>query len=194
MPRALRRHAANALTLLRIGLTPAFLIAVWRAAHGGPGWPAGALFALIAASDFADGRVARRLGAASPIGRIMDPIADVGFLLAALAVYAWLGLAPWWVPAAIAASFAAYVIDTLSRGAARGTSLGNRLGHLGGVLNFVVVGVLVYDQTAGLRWLPGWMLGLLFAAVPLYSGAAIALRLRGEPRAAAPPLSRRAPR
>src|SRR5262245_34548989 len=111
-----RRHAANAVTLLRIGLTPLFLAVVWRAAEGGAGWPAGLLLALIAATDFVDGRIARHFGAASAAGRILDPAADIGFLLSALVLYVGLGLAPWWVPAAIAASFGVYAVAAL-RGA-----------------------------------------------------------------------------
>lgn len=170
------RHAANAVTGLRIALTPLFLAAVWRAADGAGGWPAGILFAVIAASDFVDGRLARRFGAASQVGRVLDPVADIAFLLSALALYAWLGLAPWWVPVAIAASVAAFAGDALWRGGAAG-GVGSRIGHLGGVMNFVVVGVLVYDRSVGLGWLPDWPLHALFGLVPLYSGASILLRL-----------------
>jgi phosphatidylglycerophosphate synthase len=179
-----RRHAANAVTGLRIALTPLFLLVVWRAAGGAPGWPAGVLFAVIAASDVADGRIARRFGAASRAGGILDPAADIGFLLAALVLYVRLGIAPWWVPAAIAASFTAYVVDSLRRDHRR-IRIGSRVGHVGGVLNFVLVGVLVFNQTVGLHWLPPWVSAALFALVPVYSGASILLRLFERPSAVA---------
>jgi phosphatidylglycerophosphate synthase len=183
----LRRHAANAITLMRIALTPLFLLGVARAHAGASGWPAAALFAAIAASDFIDGRIARRYGAASRVGRVLDHAADIGFLLFALGLYVRLAIAPWWVPTAIGASFAVYVIDSLRRSGAQPTLLGSRIGHAGGVMNFVLVGVLVGNETVGLHWLPGWVLPGLFALVPLYSGASIVSRLlaqRSEPGAA----------
>ena len=61
------RHAANLVTLLRLALVVPFVLAV-QAAHGdgASGWPAAALFAVIAASDFVDGRLARRFGDSQP--------------------------------------------------------------------------------------------------------------------------------
>jgi phosphatidylglycerophosphate synthase len=169
-------NPANLVTLCRVGLTPLFVVAVWRAAHGAAAWPPAALFAAIALSDFVDGRIARRLGVASRRGRVLDHAADIGFLLAALGTYVALGAAPWWVPAAVAASFGVYVADSLRRAPARPQLIGSRLGHLGGIANYVLVGVLVGNVSLGLGWLPGWLMTLLFAAVPVYSGASILSR------------------
>jgi len=59
-PGWITRYAANAVSGIRIVLTPIFLIGVERAPESGSaGWPAAVLFGLIAASDFADGYVAR---------------------------------------------------------------------------------------------------------------------------------------
>lgn len=176
-----RHHAPNALTALRVFLTPAFAWCVWHAPGGGDGGTAAFLFACIAASDYYDGRLARALGAASRGGRIFDHAADIGFLLAALAVYQGLGMVPWWVPASIAASFAFYVVDSWRgerRKARRMELRASWVGHAGGVMNFVLVGVLAVDRTAGLGFLPRWSYALLFSAVPLYSAAAIFERLR----------------
>jgi CDP-diacylglycerol--glycerol-3-phosphate 3-phosphatidyltransferase len=171
-------NPANLVTLLRIALTPLFVIAVWRAAHGASGWPAAAAFALIAASDFIDGRVARRLQVASPAGRVLDHGADISFLLVALTTYVVLGTAPWWVPASIAASFGVYVFDSIRRDPTRPQLVGSRLGHLGGIANYVLVGVLVGNVSVGLGWIPDGLMALLFAAVPLYCGASILSRWR----------------
>lgn len=173
----LARHAANALTLLRILLTPLFLWAVRRAPQGSSGWLAVAIFAVIALTDFSDGRVARRFGSANTGGRVLDHAADIAFILAALALYVRLGAAPWWVPAAAAAAFAVYVIDSLRRSGSRPTLVGSRIGHLGGVCNYALIGVLVCNHTAGLGWLSPWFMQGLFALVPLYSAASIATRL-----------------
>lgn len=173
----MRRHAANAITLLRIALTPVFLLAVVAASGGASGWYAAVVFAVVAVTDFVDGRVARRYGASTALGRALDHGADIGFILAALGLYVRLGAAPWWVPAAIAASFAFYVVDSLQRSAGRPDLIGSRLGHLGGVMNYVVIGVLVGNQTVGLHWLPARTMLVIFALVPIYSAASIVSRL-----------------
>lgn len=72
------------LTLLRLALAPAFLLApndVWRGA------------VLIAASltEFLDGWLARRTGQTSRIGELLDPVADRVFVLAALLTFIRLG-------------------------------------------------------------------------------------------------------
>src|SRR5574337_1157310 len=109
-------QAANTLTTARVLLTPVF---VWliSAATTAPlvGWFAVIVFAAVDDGGGGDGRLARRWGSASNGGRTFDHLADIGFILAALSTYTRLGIAPWWVPAAIAASFAFYVIDSWSR-------------------------------------------------------------------------------
>jgi phosphatidylglycerophosphate synthase len=178
----MRGKAANALTASRILLTPAFAWCVWRAAEGDGGRMAALLYAFIAASDYYDGPLARRLGTSSRGGRMFDHAADVTFLLSALLVYHALEIVPWWVPASIGASFSFYAVDSWRRQRLEGRAVelrGSRVGHAGGVMNYVLVGVLVFDRTAGLRVVPGWLYQVLFGAVPLYSAAAIAERLKG---------------
>lgn len=182
MPPSLTRQAANAVTALRIGLTPLFVWSVWRTPSGGA-WEPAVLFGLIAVSDFVDGRIARRFGAQSDGGRVLDHAADITFILAAFGSYVALGIAPWWVPASIAAAFATYVVDSLLRSGPRPLLIGSRIGHLGGVANWTLIGVLVGNESVGLAWLPAWFLQLLFALVPLYCAASILSRV--APRAAA---------
>jgi phosphatidylglycerophosphate synthase len=181
VPNLLARHAANATTALRIALTPVFLCSVVRAQAGGSGWPAAGLFALVAVSDFVDGRIARRLGAESRGGRVLDHAADIAFILAALGLYVRLTVVPWWVPASIAVAFATYVIDSLRRSGARPSLIGSRIGHLGGVCNYALIGVVVGNHTVGLGWLAPWMMQGLFALVPLYSAAAVWSRMVPRP-------------
>ncbi|MGH6740318.1 MAG: hypothetical protein ACREDY_15055, partial [Bradyrhizobium sp.] len=109
-------------------------------------------------------------------GRVLDHGADIIFLLTALTTYVALGLAPWWVPVWIGASFAVYVIDSVRRSAPP-LLLGSRLGHFGGIANYVIVGVLVGNDSLGLRWIPPLGMHAIFAAVPLYSGLSILSRL-----------------
>lgn len=72
----------NILSLLRIALIPAF-VALYMARH-----PLGcaALLLLSGATDLLDGWYARRFGAVSDAGKILDPVADKLTLLAALAM------------------------------------------------------------------------------------------------------------
>ena len=171
------RHAANALTLLRIALAPAFACVVVAAERGASGWAAALVFAVVAGSDVVDGRLARRFGTASRAGLAFDHGADILFLLTALGTYAALDAIPWWVPAAVAGSFGCYVLDALRPPPAPPRWGVDRLGHFGGVANWVMVGVLIGNRTVGLGWLPPPVMQALCAVVLLYSVAAIVGRL-----------------
>ncbi len=174
----LRRQSANLLTGLRVVLTPAFIALAWPADGGSVA--AAALFVVIAASDVCDGRFARRYGRVTRAGRTFDHVADITFILGALAAYAVHGLVPWWVPAAIGGSFVTYVLDSWSLSAAAPALIGSRIGHLAGVCNYALIGVLAFNNSAGLHLLPAEFLHKLFWLVPVYSGAAIISRLAGR--------------
>jgi phosphatidylglycerophosphate synthase len=172
------RHAANALTAGRMLLTPLFVVLICAApARPLLGWLAVLVFACIAASDVIDGRLARQSGSASSGGRTFDHLADIVFILAALWTYFRLEVVPWWVPASIAVAFTFYVVDSWSRPTARGGLIGSRVGHIGGVCNYVLIGVLVCNDSAGIGALPAAMLHFLFCLVPIYSGLAMFTRL-----------------
>jgi phosphatidylglycerophosphate synthase len=171
----LRLQAANLVTGLRLALTPVFIALACRA--GAAGWGAGLLFVVIAASDVWDGRLARRYGTASRTGRTLDHVADIGFILSASSMYAVQSLVPWWVPAAIGGSFAFYVIDSWALSAAAPALIGSRVGHLAGICNYSLVGILVFNNTAGIHLLPPALLDKLFWLVPFYSAAAVLSRL-----------------
>jgi len=177
-PRGLRRHAANAITALRVAATPLFVLAILESRRGGPAWPAVVLYVLAVASDLTDGRVARRWSAESRRGRLLDHFADIGFLLGALGGYAAIGFVPWYVPLSVAASFAFYVADSwLGSGQPRLHLAGSRIGHMAGIANWVVVGILVFNETFALRWLSPAFLRVVFWLVPLYSAAAVLTRI-----------------
>jgi len=176
-------HAGDALTLGRLLLTPAFLwlFAAGVGGGGAAGWAAGVLFAAIAASDYFDGPLARRAGRASERGRFWDNWADIAFLEGTFVTAVALGVVGWWVPAAVGLSFGWYALDSWwrTRGAARRSLVASRLGHLGGVANYVFAGVLTYNEALGLHLLPPAVVLALSLLVPVYSLAAIAARLRG---------------
>jgi phosphatidylglycerophosphate synthase len=111
-----------------------------------------------AISDFFDGRVARRMNSAVRFGQWLDSLADIVFVLTALACEAHAGAIPVYIPTLIAASFTQYVIDSLMI-CGSSTPVKSRLGHWGGVINFALVITLAFAPP------PRWP--LLRAGAPL---------------------------
>ncbi|HET9673316.1 MAG TPA: CDP-diacylglycerol--glycerol-3-phosphate 3-phosphatidyltransferase [Gaiellaceae bacterium] len=62
-----------------------------------------ALFVVAMATDWFDGRIARRRGRTSPLGSLLDPIADKLLVLSVLIVLIGEGVFPAWMVAAIVA-------------------------------------------------------------------------------------------
>lgn len=60
-----------------------------------------AVFCIAMATDWFDGRLARRHGRTSPLGSLLDPIADKVLVLAALVMLIEQGVIPAWMVAAI---------------------------------------------------------------------------------------------
>jgi len=65
----------NLLTLARIALIPVVAVLLYVPAPWAS-WAALAVYLVAAVTDWLDGYLARRLNAASPLGRFLDPIAD----------------------------------------------------------------------------------------------------------------------
>lgn len=76
-------NAPNLLTLLRIALIPAFIVAYYLAQPWAHSLSTG-LFVLAALTDWLDGYLARRLGQISTFGTFLDPVADKLMIAAAL--------------------------------------------------------------------------------------------------------------
>lgn len=68
-------HAANALTLSRVVLVLPFWVALARPDPSGA-WVAAICVLLMELSDLLDGTLARRLGAVTDLGKLLDPAAD----------------------------------------------------------------------------------------------------------------------
>lgn len=68
------RWLPNALTVARLAALPVFWIMLGRGR--GPLRAAAWLFAAVGLTDMADGMLARRLGAQTTFGRVVDPLAD----------------------------------------------------------------------------------------------------------------------
>lgn len=101
----------NVLTLSRVIL--AFFITGLLLGNTPGGCIAAFLLFIVASfTDFYDGYLARRYGLISDFGKIMDPIADKILVLAVFGVLSYLGMAAWWMVAAIALR---EVVVTVSR-------------------------------------------------------------------------------
>jgi phosphatidylglycerophosphate synthase len=169
----------NLITLVRPVSTLPFvwLCAQTQPAHAvWPCWSALLLFVMIICSDVLDGWLARRLNQASALGRALDHICDVLFILAALGFFVSRGLVPWWLPVAIVWAFILYAVDSWchTAGQSQRTLLASRVGHLGGILYYVTVAVVTANLCGGNRLLSpgllhGWFLSL--ALLALLSGA-----------------------
>ncbi len=92
---------ANLVTLARLLLAPVLFAMVLAAEdRGGVSWGAFVLGAVLAATDYLDGILARRRGTVSRWGAFLDPLADkvvvIGVAVSLVAVDRY-----WWVPVAL---------------------------------------------------------------------------------------------
>ena len=92
----------NAITVSRLLLAAVFVAAL---EFGGVGWTFVALvtFSVAAATDWLDGYLARRMGLVTPLGKLLDPLADKILVCAAFVFMTRLGHAPVWATALIIA-------------------------------------------------------------------------------------------
>lgn len=92
--------SADQLTVARAASVPlVVLLFAWNF-HGHAYW-ATAVFCVAMATDFFDGKLARRHGRTSALGSLLDPIADKVLVLATLVMLVGLGVDPAWMVALI---------------------------------------------------------------------------------------------
>lgn len=140
------------------------------------------VFGLAAATDFVDGRIARRAARPTRHGAVLDNVADVAFVLTGTITTATLGLTTWAVPLAIALSVGSYAAASLrlTAGASTPRLARSSLGHAAGVCNYACVGL-----AAGALAVPGpaWrgILAVGDAATVTVNLAAVAVRWVRKP-------------
>ncbi len=91
---------ADQLTVARAASVP-LVIALYAVRFDGHDYWATAAFCVAMTTDWFDGRLARRHGRASPLGSLLDPIADKVLVLATLVMLVGEGVVPAWMVAAI---------------------------------------------------------------------------------------------
>jgi len=97
MGSAVLRHLPNGLTLLRLMLALPLGVFILREDYT---WALGT-GVLAGVSDALDGFTARRLGVSSHVGAALDPIADKLLVIVSFVCLAQVGLAPWYLAAAV---------------------------------------------------------------------------------------------
>jgi cardiolipin synthase len=100
----------NLISLLRLLAVPWFL---WLLLHDDRPIAAGILLAILGATDWIDGYIARHFDQGSKIGKILDPVADRILLIAGAVALLVDGTAPRWVLIVVLAREAAISVGTL---------------------------------------------------------------------------------
>jgi CDP-diacylglycerol--glycerol-3-phosphate 3-phosphatidyltransferase len=91
---------ADQLTLAR-ALSVPFVVLLFALDFHGHNYWATALFAVAMATDWFDGKLARRHGRTSPLGSLLDPVADKILVLAVMVMLVAADVVPGWMVAAI---------------------------------------------------------------------------------------------
>ncbi|HEU4528380.1 MAG TPA: CDP-alcohol phosphatidyltransferase family protein [Actinomycetota bacterium] len=167
----------NLLSSLRIALIPLFVVLIVD--HDTTMWGL-LLFALVAATDWVDGLLARRLGQVSELGKVLDPTADRLAMAAGLIALAVRGVFPWWAAALI------LVRDAVVLAVGVGLLIGRRVRidvrPIGKVATFTLMssvvwiswgnlGYLLEDAALALGWV-SFAVGIVeyYVAAALYMG------------------------
>jgi CDP-diacylglycerol--glycerol-3-phosphate 3-phosphatidyltransferase len=90
----------DGLTLGRAAAVP-FVVLLYAWNFSGHDYWATAVFCVAMATDWFDGRIARSRGRASPLGSLLDPVADKILVLAVLVMLVDVRVVPGWMVAAI---------------------------------------------------------------------------------------------
>jgi len=93
---------ADQLTVARAVSVP-IVVALFAISFPGHNYWATGVFCVAMSTDWFDGRVARRTGRTSPLGSLLDPVADKLLVMATLIVLIDQGVFPAWMVAAIVA-------------------------------------------------------------------------------------------
>jgi CDP-diacylglycerol---glycerol-3-phosphate 3-phosphatidyltransferase len=174
---------AHLLTSVRLVLTPVFITVIAAGQHQATFLTASAvvlLFLLICASDYYDGPVARALGVDSDLGKVLDNLADITFLLVTLTYLVHTGDVPWWIPTAIALAFGQYTVDSwfLAERKTEVILVSNPIGHWAGILNYIGTGIVALQAALQQQFLPSVLFSGLMIGWFAYLLLAMGIRLR----------------
>ena len=163
----------NLLTMVRVAAIPAI---VWLLADGSPeaGLVAFAVFFVASWTDFFDGLLARRYGLVTPLGKLLDPLADKLLVVSALIMLAMMdrspGIPAWLVVVIIGRELAVTGLRAIA--AAEGMIVGaDNAGKFKMILQVVAVHALIlhYEYFTVNLYAVGMVLLLASTAVGLWS-------------------------
>jgi CDP-diacylglycerol--glycerol-3-phosphate 3-phosphatidyltransferase len=107
------RHLPNAVTVLRLAGIPIVYVLSLSGSPAGL-WAAGVGFGILAATDWLDGYLARRLDARTRLGTLVDPVVDKVLILTVLFVFSMRGLWPLWL--VLANMLREFAVSAIRRG------------------------------------------------------------------------------
>ena len=136
----------NGLSLARL---PLALLAVFALLNAAPAL-AMCVFVVAAATDLADGRIARARNQVTALGGLLDHASDAAFVTLLLAAWSVRGEIPVCLPVLIPLAFMQYVLD--SKALAGQKLRGSVIGRWNGVAYFVLAGVPTVRDGHGLDW------------------------------------------
>jgi cardiolipin synthase (CMP-forming) len=167
----LGNNAANLLTLARLLCVPPLVLLV----RAGEYHQATALFLVAALTDLADGYVAKRFNGATPLGAVLDPVADKLLLASLFVVLALEGHLPAWIVLLVIGRDLLIVLGTLALRLLAGRFRVEPL-LLGKLSTFfqIVLGAAVLAELSVLPGLTAWLGPLLAASALLVVGSAVA--------------------
>jgi CDP-diacylglycerol--glycerol-3-phosphate 3-phosphatidyltransferase len=169
-------HLPNALTILRLGLVPVFVL-VFASAGDGSSWAAGWIFLVAGVTDQVDGFLARRWHVESRFGKLADPLAD-RLMLDAAAILLWLDDKLPWYAALVVVARDLILVGGYRLLMPRGVELEvSRLGKAATWLLYLALGILLVVG-ANTEW-PLWLfwVGL---ALALLAAAQYVVKARRE--------------
>jgi cardiolipin synthase len=150
----------NLVSVARLALIPLFLWLLFgRDNAAAAGW----LLAFIAATDWVDGYLARRLDQVSELGKLLDPVADRLAVVVAV-VAGWIeGILPWWFCTALLVREGLIAVGALVIGLRAGAKLAVRpLGKLSTLLLYTAIAWLYIGKGSPLDPLvwAAWSVGV----------------------------------
>ena len=113
----------NKLTLTRLCLVPVmiiFYVIAWATVSAWALWVSTAIYIIAALTDFLDGKIARKTGCVTTLGKFLDPIADKVLTISALVMVLPYGImpSPYYVIGVIVIILREFIVSGLRQSAA----------------------------------------------------------------------------
>ena len=175
------RHLPNLITALRFLLTALLAVLLMFEQTTSMAFFSWLLFVFAAGTDWVDGYIARRYGAVTVLGKLMDPLADKVLVATALIMLIPLDRLPAWITLVI---LSREMLVTGLRGVASSSGIvvaASGLGKIKSIMQYIGLGTLIFPLgVLPIPYLHQIGLGLLYVALVLtvWSGLDYFYKLR----------------